>query len=453
MLAHLHENVPLVAIYNNLEVAFNFLSRANDPAFIETRRHRGDRALFWLGDPKLVLTTSPIPYAKRLCQRWGYLGTHNLFPANPSHQLSLDILREPDLLAQLVEYAEPKRAVQLVPYATTPEFLHLAETLRTEHRLTVLLPESPPAERLWVRDYIDTKTGFRVLASQWLSGSTILLPFGIVCQNTQQAAEAIRWFNANEQTCVVKSNSGGSGLGHMVLSSKENVPVEDILSKLSSNRFLRDDLIIVERHINSSGQLSPSLEMFVPPLGAGEPEITYLSNQLFRDFGHFVGVLISRELQDSDWYPPLAKTGLKIAKHLQEMGYAGHFDLDTIVDDGGRLFLLEANARRTGGTHAHEFAQFTFGSDYLDEVTLLSHNSVSSEGITHPEELWRAVEDLLYPMNHERRGVVITVTSALAAQKFGCVIVASSAKEALALQEALSERLRQADKHRPHKAE
>ncbi|MBN1812136.1 MAG: hypothetical protein JXA14_09900 [Anaerolineae bacterium] len=447
MHAYLHESVPLVAVYNNLEVAFSFLSRANDAAFIETRRYRGDRALLWLGDPKLVFTTAPIPYAKRLCQRWGYPGTHTLCPANPSHQLSLDILREPDLLAQLIEYAGPKRTVQLVPYATTPEFLQLAETLRTEHGLTALLPESPPAERLWVRDYIDTKTGFRVLTSQWLSDST-LLPFGIVCQDMQQAAEAIRWFNANGQICVVKSNSGESGLGHMVLSPEENsVPAKYIRTKLWSNRFLRDDLIVVERYINSSGRLSPSLEMFVPPLGIGEPEITYLSNQLFGDFGRFAGVLVSRELPSSDWYPLLAESGLKIAERLQEMGYVGHFDLDTIVDDEGRLFLLEVNARRTGGTHVHEFARFTFGPDYLDEVALLSHNSFSSEGITHPEELLHAVGDLLYPMNHERRGVVITVTSALTAQRFGCVIVASSAKEALALQEALSERLRKADKH------
>jgi hypothetical protein len=445
MHAYLHENIPLVAVYNNLEVAFSFLSRANDVSFIETRRYRGDRALFWLGDPKLVITTAPIPYAKGLCQRWGYPGTHTLCPTNPSHQLSLDILRERDLLAQLIEYAGPKRTIQLVPYATTPEFLQLTDTLRKEIGLTVLLPESPSAEHLWVRDYIDTKAGFRVLTSQWLSDST-LLPFGIVCRDMQQAAEAICWFNSDEQVCVVKSNSGESGLGHLVMSPKDNPgTVEGVLNKLLKNRFLYDDLIVVERHIKSPGELSPSLEMFVPLLGTGEPEITYLSKQLFGDFGRFAGVLISRELQDSDWYPLLAESGLKIARRLQEMGYVGHFDLDTIVDSTGRLFLLEVNARRTGGTHAHEFARFTFGPDYLDKVALLSNNSVSCEGITHPEDLLHTIEDLLYPMNHEHCGVVITVTSALTSQRFGSVIVAPSAEEALALQDALSERLRKAN--------
>ena len=76
----------------------------------------------------------------------------------------------------------------------------------------------------------------------------------------------------------------------------------------------------------------------------------------------------------------------------------------------------------------------------------LSHNSISSEGITHPDELPQAVGNLLYPMNHKRRGVVITVTSALTQDRFGCVLVASSAEEALALQQALVERLRKADK-------
>ncbi len=70
------------------------------------------------------------------------------------------------------------------------------------------------------------------------------------------------------------------------------------------------------------------------------------------------------------------------AHRLQAMGYVGHFDLDTVVNDDGRVYLLEINPRRTGGTHVHEFAEHVFGADYLDKVTLLSNDTLSSGGIT-----------------------------------------------------------------------
>ena len=64
------------------------------------------------------------------------------------------------------------------------------------------------------------------------------------------------------------------------------------------------------------------------------------------------------------------------------MGYVGHFDLDTVVNDEGRVYLLEINPRRTGGTHVHEFADHVFGADYLDKVALLSNDTLSSGSIT-----------------------------------------------------------------------
>ncbi len=67
--------------------------------------------------------------------------------------------------------------------------------------------------------------------------------------------------------------------------------------------------------------------------------------------------MVSRRWRDS---------GMIFARRLQQMGYVGHFDLDTVVDDAGRVYLLEINPRRTGGTHVHEFAEHVFGADYLD---------------------------------------------------------------------------------------
>src|SRR3989338_11281675 len=115
-------NLPVVVVCNISETFFDFLSRAEDDQtstrLIHGEQFRGDRSLVWLGDPKLVIVTFPIPHAEDLCRSLGYHGTRHLAPASPSPWLSLDILREHGLLEAIVEYAGPGRTIQLIPYAT-----------------------------------------------------------------------------------------------------------------------------------------------------------------------------------------------------------------------------------------------------------------------------------------------------------------------------------------------
>jgi phosphoribosylglycinamide formyltransferase 2 len=181
------------------------------------------------------------------------------------------------------------------------------------------------------------------------------------------------------------------------------------------------------------------LEAYVP--AQGEPYITYVSDQLFQGFGDFCGVLVSRELQDTPWYEPLVASGTIIAQRLQEMGYVGLFDLDTVVNDEGRVYLLEVNPRRTGGTHVHEFAAHVFGDDYLKKVALLSNDTLSSGKIADFDELLSVVRSFEYPMNGEQRGIFITVTSALEAHEFGCIIVGANRAEVVEIQRQLQARI------------
>jgi hypothetical protein len=430
---------PLIAVHNNLETFFGFLKRAEDPGLFQKRKYRGDRGLFWLGDPKLLFVTAPAPDASRVCQRWGYPGTDVLAPSNPTHQLSLDILHDPALVDRILEYAGPQRTVRMIPYATTYEFLQLADVLRTQHGLTVSLPESPAPDRLWLRDYIDTKGGFRSIASQCLNAEDIF-PTGFICKNILQASGAVNWFLERNETCVVKADSGESGIGHIIF-SPESQRSQTVLQLLEQDPYLRNDNIIVEQYILSSANLSPSLEFFVPPVGSGKPQITYVSNQLFSSFGRFAGVMVSRSLEQAAWYPLLAEQGSKLAGCLQKMGYVGHFDLDAVVDDHNHLYLLEINARRTGGTNVHEFASFTFGPDYLQKVVLLSINALESGGITTLDHLLEWLSDLLYPIQSKKSGVVITVTSTLSAGEFGCILISENEKDVLTLNATLLERL------------
>ncbi len=446
MLPYLDKRLPVVFLYNNIESFFEFLYRAETDAlprkkYIPNRQYsKGDRGLLSLGDSKLVFVSAPVPHADYLRTNLCYARTEYAYPANPSPWLSLDILQEPPLLNRLVEYAGPGRALQLVAYATTPQFMQLVEKLRADFGLTVLLPESPAPGCEWVRDHIDSKAGFRSLASRWLKDAETLLPEGLACKTTLEAASAARWFCERGKPCVVKTDGGESGIGQHIFRPGGGLSTEAIFHELEADPYLRDDLIIVEERIEASNHLSPSLEVYVPPQGEGEPRITYISNQLFLGVSDFYGLLISREHTQTNWYPVLAESGLIIARKLQEMGYAGHFDIDTVVDDHERVYLIELNSRRTAGTHAHEFAHFFFGPNYLDQVALLSINKMKTGSITRFDDLQAAIGDLLYPMSGERRGVICAVTSILAASEFGCIIVAKSTREALALHQQLRER-------------
>ena len=422
--------VPTIAIYNNLETFFKFLQRSNEHKVLEKRTYRGDRGIFWLGPQKLLITTKRIPDAEFVCNRWGYFGTTVYTPRNVTYHLSLNILNDPDLLQEIVQYAGPKKTLQLIPYAATPEFYTLAKHLQVELGLEVTLPESPLQSNLWIRDYMDTKTGFRSSISEWIREEEIIPP-GFICRDINEAAHTVDWFSRQGLGSVVKADRGESGLGHLIFQESE-FSLEDILLKLDADPFLKTDLIVVDQFIQSEQQLSPSLELFVPANGQ-PPVITYISSQLFSAFGQFAGVLISRELTQASWYPRLAKYGLQIAQKLQKMGYVGHFDIDTVVDDRGHLYLLETNTRRTGGTYVHEFAALTFGKDYLNKVSLLCNNAVKCKGINNLDDLAECLDDLLFPISGEDRGIVITVTSSLSESEFGCILVAPNEQELLTL--------------------
>jgi phosphoribosylglycinamide formyltransferase 2 len=125
------------------------------------------------------------------------------------------------------------------------------------------------------------------------------------------------------------------------------------------------------------------------------------------------------------------------------MGYVGHFDLDCLVDEEGKLYLLEVNSRRTGGTHVHDFAQHVIGPDYMDKVALLSYEAMDACGIQSADELLETVGEFLYPMNGDPcRGLVVTITTALRLGRFGCIAVAPTIEEAVEIQNRVANRVK-----------
>jgi len=434
------KGAPVVVVHNYLESFREFLSRTGDQQTLLSRRFNGDQALFWVGDPKMVISSAPIENADYFCEKWGYEYTITASPSQFTSSISMDILRDPLLIDKIVEFASPQKRVALVPYASTKELYVLAETLQEEQGLEVLMPESPKRENLWVKDYIDSKVGFRTLATQWIQDENSY-PFGFVSPDLNHAIEMAEWFRVQKKGCVVKASAGGSGVGNLFLPI-EAMPTREIITEcVKTNDFLKDDQFVVEEYIISPNKVSPSMELFVPYPENGPPKITYFCDQLFENSGRFAGMLVGKELEARPWYPKLAQTGLYIAEQLQQIGYVGYFDLDSVEDAEENIYFVEINSRRTGGTYAHEFLYHVFGSDYGDEISLLSRNKFPAANITTLEELEAVVGDLAYPICGGKTGVIVMLTSALFQGYFGFMILASTLDETKRLYKELVCRL------------
>lgn len=433
---------PVVIVHNYLESFRKFLSRSKDENTLLDRRFNGDQALFWLGDPKLVISSAPIEHAELLCQRWNYPNTRSISPKEMSPSLSEDILREPELRQAIHEMAGKDKKVALVPYATTAEFLQLAETLRVEDGLDVHLPESTPEENLWIKDYLDSKVGFRSVLSQLSTQHPSLsIPPGFTCADLEQVVEAADWFRRRGKGVVIKANIGGSGVGNLFLPI-ENIPDKNsIASQIKENAFLAEDIFIVEELIISPQNVSPSMEFYIPPKDGGAPQFTYLCNQLFESSGRFAGVVISKELESTSWWPNFSVQGEQVARRLQQVGYTGTFDLDAIIDPDDNCFMVEVNSRRTGGTYAHEFMEHYFGPEYDEKFSVLSQNKQPAGSCRTLEELENTIPDLLYPINGEPRGVILLLTSMLHKGYFGYLILGSSIGETKAIRTQMVNRL------------
>jgi hypothetical protein len=433
-------NLPVVIVYNYLEVYQKFLRRAKNPNTLFDRRFNGDQALFWLGDDKLVITPVPIQNANYLCEKWGYQKTFNISPNEFTAIISDDILSSSEIIKRIIAHAGSERKIALIPYASTKEFFHLAHILEKEHHLKVLLPESPKSENLWVRDYLDTKVGFRTIASQCLKQDQY--PMGFVSMDSNNSADIAAWFKGKGRGCVVKSNSGGSGVGNLFLPFEEMSDKEAIIQKMTGNEYLKNDIFVVEDYINATKMISPSVEAYIPEKSSGRPKITYLCEQQFEESGRFSGVSISKELETRPWHDPFIENSLNIFQKMQDMGYVGYCDIDAVVDDKDKLHFLEVNSRRTGGTYVHEFLVFILGENYWETTSILSQNKLSIGKARSLEELEDLIAGIIYPIGSAKKGVMPLLNSALVQGFFGVIILADTLDETIDLKKQLINRLK-----------
>ncbi len=411
-----------------------------------------DRALLWAGGRKLVLTSLPVEpaHVRYLRQAMGYEYLENLWPQRATDSLCEDLLREDGLRATVVARLRDEPEVRLIPFVASAQVLEVAEVLRREG-LPVSTPECAPEDLLWVRDYLDSKSGFRrFFSSVQPSLAGVRLPAGGIVESTAEAARLAARFLAEGRGCLVKPNNSQSGVGFLFLRPGElpGTPEtwrEAIRARLDGDSQMTSDCIVVEELVeadSSVGGGSPSIELRIPADPGQDVEFMYLCGQILTPDAYFFGV----EMYDAVLAPALQRTleeaGLALAREMRRLGYVGVFDMDLVAGVDGEMYAVEVNTRRTGGTHAHEVAEFLFGPRYWERVAVISNNNLGFGGAALAYgELQRLLGPLLFPMDGRREGILPSIVSGLASNRLGYVAFGATIERARELEAAMQARL------------
>lgn len=399
----------------NTAEAFEGLLNATSSTEEGMRRMRHElslsqRAFFWGDDHKAVIIPSPIPQAlidhnRHAC---GYSEVVTLSLETPKVNLSNAVGDNPSLMDYIVQALRQNPDLLISPYASTNSFAALSRML-IQHGVHAIR-EMPKADSLWTVEYLDSKAGFRAEMQKL----KMMIPEGFVAENKGQALDIAEWFDAQGKSFVLKANYGESGWGLIITSNERFLDAaslrEKILRQMDNDPVWENTLIVVEEAIavdmNIAGG-SPSTEFYVDDEGA---HITYHCGQLLDAQGGFFGVEIGKDVLSRPLINDLERIADVAGDRYYALGYRGYFDVDFIVGKDGSLYMVETNMRRTGGTHVYDLARHLFGEQWSDEAYLLSHDSFCyGFSVYDPEILLDLLCPLLYPINGEKKGIVVTL--------------------------------------------
>ncbi|MGM9993009.1 MAG: peptide ligase PGM1-related protein [Candidatus Bruticola sp.] len=215
----------------------------------------------------------------------------------------------------------------------------------------------------------------------------------------REAAQAIidlRSVCPNLEGVVIKLNEGFSGIGNILvkladmgsISSKEEIA--DYLENLSDGNcgevsckafkeVLADQGGVVEAFIDAPGKTSPTVQIFINPLGEINVDSTHEQQLGGRSGLEYIGCSLPAK---AEYVQALHHLGKEIGRELVRLGYVGPVSIDFIaiprktnknkgLIDGVvysrgdyELYAVEINLRRGGTTHPLNATSFLTGGKY-----------------------------------------------------------------------------------------
>ncbi len=369
------------------------------------------RAFFWEGDNKVVITPYLIPkrlieYNKRVLDLKNVI---NLAPREARINLCEAVVSDLTIWNALVQIIKANPGIIVSPYAVTNDFMKLIYKLRRAN-LDFYAPELPDSEALWTIEYLDSKSGFREQVSTL---SNVYIPEGFICKDFEQAIYVGRQFMEQRRSCVIKSNMGESGWGTLILRKEEFKNLLDFENYVRI-AFAKDTIwnqlpLVVEEFIDPLFSIAggmPSAEAYIDSSGI---KVTYTCGQDTNGEGEFLGVAIGSEVLPAGLDKGIRSVIEAIGQSFFKLGYRGFFDVDFVLSKNSIPYAIESNTRRTGGTHVYDFKQWLTKSRNMEGLHILSYDSfIYGDDVLSPAEILKKSERFLYPMSRKFWGITIS---------------------------------------------
>ncbi len=438
------QNIKEIFIANTAETFTNLLEQialgnAGQQDRIQQEIDLSQRAQFWGGDDKIIITPNPIPNTllKHNIERVGYKNVRNLWPKSFDIRLCKSILDDPELIEILIQIFQSSQGVKVSSYSVTDNYINLLRFLEgrtTGWQVTNMPRITNPSDLVRI---IDSKNGFRKIVANLFPRVNIKLPRGFTCKTEVDVAEAISLFLNLGKGFVIKVHNGESGWGVKIM---DNDAVQKFTQSEAGDwlhKLFQSDPIwnfapyVVEEFI-------PTDKIIGGGFPSGEGHITdegfvfdYNCGQEVTKDGSFEGVVLSNDI-----IPDSVNTSMRIGmdtigKELYSKGYRGIFDVDFAAGQDGNLYVLESNARMTGGTHTYNIISHL--GIYGNNAYVISNDSFRYNIPTQKsEKLLARLSDVLYPIQYQKRGLIISFVSSNR-PVIGIIMIGQNKKDALSL--------------------
>jgi hypothetical protein len=182
-----------VLIANTAEAFEDLLQRVSHTEEGRRRmRHEltlSQRAFFWSGDDKLVITPYPIPQAlmRHNMTVCGFSNIINIWPTELTIALSKAVREDEVLVSVIIEHARENQAMRISPYVVTDDFLSLLDRVNAG-RTEIVVDEKPREHSLWTIKYLDSKVGFRAEMQKLATEhAEVRIPEGFLAGNKKRS--------------------------------------------------------------------------------------------------------------------------------------------------------------------------------------------------------------------------------------------------------------------------
>lgn len=286
---------------------------------------------------------------------------------------------------RLTEIARDAGGLAIHPYMGIEDVWELAAMLAVDsrHEVRVLAPPPPVT---WIAN---DKATFGELVTRVLGHEALVETR--VGRDVDTIANDLRLLAQRHARVGLKRTRCASAMGNEVFASRDVRSSDD--AKGAVQKFLRrtewpeGEEVLAVAWLET--ELSPSTQLWIPPLGSGEPRLDGIYEQILEgEHRVFVGSRPSGLPDEVN--RELAASALAVAAALQELGYVGRCSFDHLVTgdprDEFRAFLTECNGR-WGGTSTP--------MSLLDRLWQAPRPPYRAQDVVFPELVGARLPDLL----------------------------------------------------------